>query len=60
MHEIQSKEVMKKLLGPLERHGFIPKKNRIADCACLMRIFSKLGYNCCIVKPQKAIEERVW
>lgn len=42
MHKIQSREVIKKLLGPLQRHGFIPKKNGIVDCACLMRTFLKI------------------
>lgn len=46
--------------SPFQRHGFVPKNNGIIDSACLMRMASKLRYNRCIVKPQKAPEERVW
>lgn len=45
--------------SPFQRHGFI-LKNGIIDCACHMRMVSKLGCIRCIVKPQKAPEEAVW
>lgn len=63
MHEIKSKEIVKKLLGPLQIPDFIPKKSGIVDCACLMImcfLFLKLGYNRCIVKLHKATKEEVW